>query len=183
MGLTAKIFRIFRYTIASDDILIPSPSPFTDKIDFNDSSDPDFKKSDKEGAYVSELVRPEDEALAQNLTSEKPDGVSQPQGLMPGTYVITGFITNMRGNSDDGVNAFLSLLDTWKTEVQAIKGIWEGGRFGIQDFSDVTNDLLPIGTGSDTIGLIFSGYEKTNDYNRNRVEITLTFTRSRGLDV
>lgn len=183
MGLTAKIFRIFRYTIATDDIIIPSPNPFTDKIDFNDSSDPDFKSITREAANVLELVRPEDEALAQNLTSEKPDGISQPQGVMPGTYVITGFITNMRGNNDDGINAFLSLLDTWKTEEQVIKGIWEGGRFGIQDFSDVTNDLLPIGTGTDTIGLIFSGYEKTNDYPRNRVNFILTFTRSRGLDV
>ena len=62
-------------------------------------------------------------------------------------------------------------------------GVWEGGRFGIQDFSNFTNRLFPIGTGSFTIGLIFSNYTPISNYAKNRVDFTLEFRKSRGLDV
>jgi len=104
-------------------------------------------------------------------------------GIVEGTYIFTGFISNMRGNSDDGNNAFLAKLREWKDEVQAINTVWEAGRFGIIDDSDSDNDLDPIGTGEDAIGLIFQDYQKTNDYNRNRVDFVLTFRRSRGIDI
>jgi len=64
-----------------------------------------------------------------------------------------------------------------------ISGILEGGRFGIQDFSNVNNTLLPIGTGPTTVGLIFSNYVPDSNYNKNRVDFTLEFRKSRGLDV
>ena len=179
----AKIFRIFRYTNASDDIITPSPSPFLDKIDFNVTGNPDSKHTDIEHAFVKNCKRSEPEALGINLTAEKPDAIVQPQQILEGVYTITGFITNMRGDSDDGINAFDTLLKKWKDEAQVIAGVWEGGRFGIQDFSNASNSLFPIGIGPSTVGLIFVDYDSDSDYNRNQITFTLTFRRSRGLDV
>ena len=179
----AKIFRIFRYTIASDDIETPSPNPFTDKIDFNLTGVTDSKKTSVENAFVLNCKRNKIEGLGINLTAEKPDGVVQPLQVIEEVWTITGFISNMRGDADDGNNAFLLLLEQWKNEAQVIGGVWEAGRFGIQDFSNSTNTLLPIGTGGSAVGLIFSGYEPISNYNKNRVDFTLEFRKSRGLDV
>ncbi len=179
----AKIFRIFRYTNASDDILIPLPSPFLDKIDFNLTGLTDSKKTSVENAFVLTCERNKPEGLGINLTAEKPDGVTQPLQVIEEVWTIKGFISNMRGDSDDGNNAFLVLLEKWKNESQVIANAWEGGRFGIQDFSNINNTLLPIGTGPTTVGLIFSNYTPISDYNKNEVRFTLEFRKSRGLDV
>ena len=176
MSLVAKSFKIFRLTLAGD-------SPNTDFILFNDAGNGDFKDTAKEGSYILTLQRGDPEGIGNNQAAEKPDGNVQPLGIVEGTYIVKGFITNMRGNSDNGVNAVITKLRLWKIEAQAILNVWEAGRFGIIDNSDVDNTLLPIGTGETAIGLIFQDYSKINDYNKNRVEITLTFRRSRGLDI
>lgn len=179
----AKIFRIFRYTNASDDILLPSPDPFLDKIDFNLTGLTDSKKTSVENAFVLSCERSKPEGLGINLTAEKPNGVTQPLQVIEEVWTIKGFISNMRGNGDDGVNDFLFLLDEWKDDIQATPNTHEGGRFGIQDFSNFTNRLFPIGTGPFTQGLIFSNYNPISNYNLNRVDFTLEFRKSRGLDV
>ena len=177
VSLTAKSFTIFRKTTDA------GANPGTDLIIFNDAADADFKESDKEGAYILTLERGDPEGVGNNQAAEKPDGNVQPLGIVEGTYIVKGFVTNMRGNSDDGNNLITALLRSWKTEPQAILNELEAGRFGIIDASDTDNDLTPIGTGASAIGLIFTDYSKINDYNRNRVDITLTFRRSRGLDI
>jgi len=176
-SLTAKSFTIFRKTTDA------GANPGTDLIIFNDPNAGDFKDTAKEGAYILTLKRGEPEGIGNNQAAEKPDGNVQPLGIVEGTFIVEGFVTNMRGNSDDGNNAITALLRTWKDEAQAILGELEAGRFGIIDASDSDNDLTPIGTGDTAVGLIFQDYTKTNDYNRNRVDITLTFRRSRGLDI
>lgn len=175
-SLVAKQIRIFNLTGGGD-------TPLTDFILFNNPNDADFKDTAKEGAYVLTLKRGDPEGIGNNQAAEKTDGDVQPLGIVEGTYVFTGFISNMRGNADDGNNAYVAKLREWKEEVQAINGVWEAGRFGIIDDSDSDNDLLPIGTGDTAIGLIFQDFQKINDYNRNRVEIVLTFRRSRGIDI
>ncbi len=175
-SLTAKPFKIFRLTEAGDD-------DDTEFILFNDPNASGFKETDKEGAYLLTLTRGDPEGIGNNQAAEKPDGNVQPLGIVEGTYQLKGFISNMRGNSDDGNNTFVQTLRTWKEEAQAILGVWEAGRFGFVDDSDSDNDLQPIGTGDTAIGLIFENFDKISDYNRNRVEVTLTFRRSRGLDI
>lgn len=177
MSLVAKSFTIFRKTTNA------GANPGTDLIIFNNPVDGDFKDSTKEGAYIQTLQRGDPEGIGNNQAAEKPDGNVQPLGIVEGTFIIKGFVTNMRGNSDDGVNAIITKLREWKEEAQAILSELEAGRFGIIDSSDVDNSLTPIGTGSTAIGLIFQDYSKINDYNRNRIEITLTFRRSTGLDI
>ena len=107
----------------------------------------------------------------------------QPLGIVVGTYVVTGFNSNLRGNSDDGANSIVTPLRKWKNEAQVFDGQLEAGRFGIIDASDSDDNLSPVGTGNNAIGLIFENFSKINDYNRNRGEITLTFRRSRGISI
>lgn len=175
-SLTAKKINIFRVTL-------PGDGPTSDPINFNDPAGPDFKDTGKEGAYITSIKKVDPEGIGNNQGAEKPDGNVQPLGIVEGTYVVTGWISNTRGNADDGNNAFLTKLQAWKDGTQAILGVWEAGRFGIADENDSTNNLTPIGTTEDAIGLIFQNFEKTNDYNRNRSDFVLTFRRSRGLDI
>jgi len=177
MSLVAKSFTIFRKTLNA------GANPGTDLIIFNDPIDADFKDTAREGAYILTLTRGDPEGIGNNQAAEVDDGNVQPLGIVEGTYILKGFISNMRGNADDGNNAIVALLRTWKEEAQVILGELEAGRFGIIDASDTDNDLTPIGTGSTAIGLIFENFSKINDYNRNRVEVTLTFRRSRGITI
>lgn len=176
-SLEAKSFTIFRKTTDAGAV------PGTDLIIFNNPGASDFKDTAKEGAYILTLDRADPEGIGNNQAAEVDDGNVQPLGIVEGTYIVKGFISNMRGNSDDGNNAIVQLLRTWKDQAQAIEDELEAGRFGIIDASDTDNNLTPIGTGDDAIGLIFENFQKVNDYNRNRVEIILTFRRSRGLDI
>ncbi len=160
-----------------------------DKIEFNhvdQSNSSSFKKSDKEGAYIATIKKVLLEGIGNNQTAEKPDGNIQPLGVTGTFYEIQGWITKIDGNSGNGQNAFLTKLDSWKEDVQQIKNSWEAGVFGIEDLNDSTNTLLPIKSGvGGTLGgaaLIFSYYEKSNDYIRNRSDFILRFRRSRGLD-
>lgn len=177
MGLTAKDFTIFRKTTNA------GANPGTDLIIFNNPNATNFKKSDKEGAYILTLQRGDPEGIGNNQAAEVDDGNVQPLGIVEGTYIVKGFITNMRGDADDGDNAIIKKLREWKSEAQVLLGELEAGRFGIDDDSDIDNDLTPIGTGNTAIGLIFENFAKINDYNRNRVDITLTFRRSRGITI
>ena len=177
MSLVAKSFTIFRKTTNA------GANPGTDAIIFNNPAADDFKNTAREGAYILTLRRDDAEGIGNNQAAEIDDGNVQPLGIVEGTYVVTGFISNMRGNSDDGANSIITLLRTWKNEAQVINGQLEAGRFGIIDASDSDNNLTPVGTGNNAIGLIFENFSKINDYNRNRVEITLTFRRSRGISI
>ena len=174
--LVAKKINIFRVTLAGD-------GPASDPLNFNDPAAPDFKENDKEGAYISSIRKVDPEGIGNNQGAEKPDGNVQPLGIVEGTYIVTGWIQNTRGNLDDGNNAFLQKLAAWKDGTQAILGVWEAGRFGIIDENDSTNNLTPIGTGTNAIGLIFVSFDKTNDYVTNKSNFILTFRRSRGLDI
>lgn len=82
-----------------------------------------------------------------------------------------------------GGNSIITKLREWKSQAQAILSIWEAGRIGLVDSSDTDNSITPIGTGNNAVGLIFENFQKTNDYNRNRVDFVLIFRRSRGIDI
>ena len=175
--VTSKIINIFRVSLGGD-----GPS-VTDRIDFNNPSFTDYKDSTKEFPWIKSIDKTSGESLGNNMAAEKTDGIIQPGGISEAIWIIEVVISNVVGNSDNGANIFLTRLESWKDDVQVIKDVWEGGRFGIVDNNCNTNSITPIGTGSSTIGLIFLNYKKKINYQKNQAEITLTFRRSRGLDV
>jgi len=171
--VNAKTITIFRLTGTSD-------TSSTDPLLFNVVTAKDTKL---EAGFITELIRNTPEGEGKNQTAEKTDPNIQPTGVTEATWTITGFISNMHGNSDDGNNAFITKLHLWKDE-PPVNANWPGGRFGIIDLNDINNNLAPVRTPTDdVVGLVFSDFKKTNRYFRNDVLFTLTFIRSRGLDV
>jgi len=168
-----KKITIFRLTATGD-------TPTTDPLVFNDPTKKDTKV---DNGFIFTLEKADPEGLGKNQTAEKNDANIQPTGTIEGTWVLTGFISNIHGNADDGDNSFISKLTEWKDE-PPVNTNWPGGRFGIIDLNDIYNTLLPVRTPvEDVVGLIFSDFKKTDDYQRNQAKIILKFTRSRGLDV
>ena len=177
MSLVAKSFTIYRKTTNAGANL------GTDAYIFNNPAADNFKKTAREGAYILTLRRDDAEGIGNKQAAEIDDGNVQRLGIGEGTYVLTGFSSNMRRYTCDGSNQVIKLFRTWKNEAQVITGQLKAGRFGIIDASDSDNSLKPVGTGNNAIGLIFENFSKINDYNRDRVEITLTFRRSRGISI
>ena len=173
----SKKINIFRVSSAGD-----GPTT-TDRIDFNDPTFGDYKDTTKEWPWITSLTKTDGESIGDNMAAEKTDGIIQPGGIADAIWIVEGAISNVQGNSSNGINAFLTRLQSWKDDVQVIKDVWEGGRFGIVDDNCQTNGLTPIGTGVNTVGLIFISYKKKINYQKNQADITLTFRRSRGLDV
>lgn len=176
--VVAKTVIIAKFTGAGDTIAT------AEKITFNNAASGDFKVYNKIGAYMTGLKVIEPEGLGVNQAAEKPDGNIQALGVTEKTWILTGFITRTDGNDGSGLtNTFLNLLQQWKAGEQILKDVWEAGRFAIEDSNDVTNNLTPIGTGVNSVGLIFKDYEKNYDPITNRTNIILTFRRSRGPDI
>ena len=173
----SKKINIFRVSLGGDGPTV------TDRIDFNDPAFADYKDTTREFPWIDTITKTSGESIGNNMAAEKTDGIVQPGGISEATWTVKGVISNVHGNSDNGANLFLTRLESWKDDVQVIKDVWEGGRFGIIDDNVNTNSITPIGTGTGTIGLIFINYEKIINYKKNQAEITLTFRRSRGLDV
>jgi len=169
----AKKITIFRLTGTSD-------TSATDPLVFNDVTK---KDTTNENGFILSLEKTDPEGLGKNQTAEKNDANIQPTGTIEGTWILTGFISNIHGSGNDGDNAFIKKLTEWKDE-PPVNSNWPGGRFGIIDANDIYNSLAPVRTPvEDVIGLIFSDFKKTDRYLRNDALITLKFTRSRGLDV
>lgn len=173
----SKKINIFRVSSGGDGPTV------SDRIDFNNPAFADYKDSTKEFPWITSITKTDGESLGDNMAAEKTDGIIQPGGISDSIWIVEGVISNVVGNSSNGINAFLTFLQSWKDDVQVIKDVWEGGRFGIVDDNCQTNNLTPIGTGINTVGLIFINYKKKINYQKNQAEITLTFRRSRGLDV
>jgi len=181
--VNTKKITIFRL-VSNDD----SATVSEDKIEFNsvDQSDSDsFKNNNFEGAYISTIQKIDPESMGVNQTAEQTDGNIQPQGVVNRQYVITGWITKLDGNSDNGTNAFLAKLQSWKDDAQQIINTWESGVFGIEDLNDSTNTILPIktSTSAGNPGLIFAIFDKIDDYVKNRADFVLTFRQGRGLNI
>lgn len=225
VGLVAKSFRIFNLTALTDNAT-------DDFILFNNADDANFKDTAKEGAYILTLERGDPEGIGNNQAAEKTDGNTQPLGIVEGTFIVKGFISNMRGDGGTGAaavalisggavtsftvidggtgytatpavtitgvgtgatanatvvggevtavnvvsggsgytstpaveiaggNPIVAKLRAWKSQAQAILGVWEAGTFGFVDSSDTDNNLTPIGTGPNAVGLIFENLKK-----------------------
>ena len=133
----AKSFTIFRMTTNA------GANPVTDAIIFNKPAADNCKNTAWEGAYILTLRRDDAEGIGNNQAAEIDDGNVQPLGIAEGTYVVTGFISNMRGSFDDGANALITLLRTWQHDAQLINGQLEAGRFATIDASDSDNTPTP----------------------------------------
>ena len=170
----AKKIRIFRVSLAGDD------QTTTDRIDFNDPNDADFKDPKKEGAYIVEYEVETPHAVGDHAGVGRDIGGQQSLGQKARVHKIKILITKRDGNSSDGLNTYLILLELWNSELKKIKGTWDEGRFGIVDDNDNTHTLLPVGTGSAKKGPIWQNMKRKTLFQTNQEEILLELRESRG---
>jgi len=170
----AKKFSLYRLSLTTD-----TEATTLDRIDFNDPTVTDLKDSKKENAWLIEFDRPSADGVGDDQPAEENLGSVDALGSTEDVYILKGIITKTTGDLDDGQNQFLILLDLWDSEPKKLNN-WPEGRFGVLDNGDHTNDLIPVRTGSNQIGLIWESYRKKTILAKNQTEITIRFRVSRG---
>ncbi len=169
----ASKINLFRLTLTTDTLTTG------DRIDFNDPGATNPKSSKFENAYCTFIDRMSSDGVGDNQGAEQDLGDIQALGPVEDLYTLTGFISKRDGDLSNGQNQFLILLDLWDSEFKNSDN-WPEGRFGIKDDGDVTNDLTPVRTGSNQIGLIWESYDKKADLAHNRVNFIIKLRVSRG---
>lgn len=166
-----KKVTLFRLTNSGDT------SSTTDRIDFNDPAL--GKRTNVEKGFITDISVKSNDGVGENQSVALPNGDLQALGPIDNLIILEGFISVRSGDSDDGNNDYLTLLNTWKKEPK-VNDSWKNGRFGLIDNGDHNNDLIPVRTGSDQKGLIWVGYDKKSDLKANREFFKLYFKIGKG---
>ena len=146
--------RLFNLTLAGD-------TSSTDFIDFNGTT-AILQQTDIENAFITKIQQLPSDGIGNNQGAELPLGDQQSLGQIEDVYILTGFISKRNGDSDDGMNAFLTTIKGWENSSKKVKGVWELGRFGLIINDDHTKDVLPDGAGvpaAETIALLWEKIE------------------------
>lgn len=152
-----------------------------DRIDFNDPTNNNLKDAKLENAWLVDFERISGQGIGDDQPAEEETGSLDVTGNVEDQYTITAKITNTKGNSDNGQNQFLILLDLWDAENKKNSVVeWPEGRFGVIDDTDHTNDLVPIRTGTSQIGLIWESYRKKTNLAKNQTDIVIKLRVSKG---
>ena len=94
--------------------------------------------------------------IGNNQAAEQDLGDHQDLGPVEQLYILTGYIT-VRGTAVGATN-IITIMKKWDDEAKTNTNFLHG-RFGI-DFDDFPNyDIIPVGTGSDQVGLIWKGLD------------------------
>lgn len=169
----AKIFNLYRLSLTGDT------STTLDRIDFNDPGATNFKDHTKENAIITSVKRVSTHSVGDNQPATVAQGNKDELGNAELMYIIEGKIKNTNGNSANGQNAFLILLDLWDSESSQIAN-WPEGRFGISDAHNNVNNLTPVRTGTSQTGLIWDSYETTDDLGANETSFVIRLQVSKG---
>lgn len=167
------IFNLYRLSLTTDT------STTLDRIDFNDPGATNFKDATKENAIITSVKRVSTHSVGDNQPAATAQGNKDELGTAEKMYIITGKIKNTYGNSSNGQNAFLILLDLWDSESSQISN-WPEGRFGIADAHNNVNNVTPVRTGTSQIGLIWDSYETEDDLGANETRFTIRLQTSKG---
>lgn len=167
------IFNLYRLSLTTDD------KTTTDRIDFNDPGATNYKDPAKENAIITSVQVISTHAIADNQPAETDEGNKNELGLTETEYVLTGKIKNTLGNSSNGQNQFLILLNTWDTEPSVLAN-WPEGRFGIEDNNNNNNSVIPVRTGTNQVGLQWKSYVRTDDLGKNETSFVIRLVKSKG---
>ena len=165
-----KKVTLFRLTANGDS------SSTTDRIDFND--DAVGKSTKVTNGFITKISKESSDGVGENQSVALPNGDIQALGPIDGLIILEGFIAK-RDNGGNGHNGYLDLLNTWDSEPK-VNDSWKNGRFGLIDNGDHNNDVIPVRTGSNQIGLIWVSYKKESDLGKNQERIRLIFKVSKG---
>ena len=136
---------VYRVTNAGDNIGNVSA---TEKLEFNINKDTKI-----ENIFCTECKITPSEGIAENQAPGQDLGNLQPVGRFEKLYELDCFISLIQGTFADGQNVFVAILEKWEREAKD-RPAFNEGRHGIQIDDMRDYDVIPVGTGSDRIGLI-----------------------------
>lgn len=103
--------------------------------------------------------------IGNNQAAEEDLGDHQDLGPVENLYILRGFISQ-RDKSDPttvGTNPFIARLQTFDEENKTNTN-FKHGRFGVQIDDMKPYDVIPVGTGTSQIGMIWRGIYWTQEY-------------------
>lgn len=162
---------VYRVTVHGDGI------GGADQIIFNNPSQAHYKDPKYIGAYITDVQYTNTSALAENQSPGQDTAGLQHQGEIEDVYILTIKFTRR----DITPHAFQDIFDTWVSQPK-VNAAFINGRFGIQIDDRIGKNIVPEGTGSSQIGLMWLDADEKEDYMEPKVlpsKITLRFKVSR----
>lgn len=169
------VVTLYRVTGATD---VLANVGATEKIAFNSSKNTSIENA---FLYADGLQIKNQEGLGDNSAPGQELGNQQALGSTEKLYVLKGFITKVNGTSDNGLNAFVDILQKWDDEAKQTN-TWAEGRFGIDIGYLHKFDVIPTRAGGDFKGLIWLNLDLTSNLSTKvpRLEFEIRLRRSRG---
>jgi len=168
--LTSGLITLYRVSNPGDGIGV------TDKIIFNNAKD-----TKVENAFITGVKITPSEGLGENQAPGQDLTDLQPVGRVEKVYELTGYISLVKGTSGNGENDFVTTLEKWERE-EKNRAAFPEGRMGIQVDDMRKYDIVPVGTGSNQVGMILSTIEWDLTWERNpaQVKFVIPLKVSRG---
>jgi len=136
--------------------------PANEKIVFNVDDDPN-----KENAFVTRYQIRNTTGIGNNQAAEQDLGDHQDLGSVENLYVISGLVTiRNKGTGTGGINNFVEIMQKWDEEPK-ITDDFIHGRMGIVIDDFTPYNVVPVGTGSNQVGLIWRNLDWDNSYKKH----------------
>jgi len=167
---------LYRVTNAGDNI---GNVPANEKITFNVDDDPN-----KENAFVTRYEIRNTTGIGNNQAAEQDLGDHQDLGPVENMYVLYGVVTiRNKGTGTGGINNFVEIMEKWDSQPKLTDDFIHG-RMGIKIDDFQSYDIVPVGTGSDQIGLIWRNIDWDNNYAKHPLpgEFSIIMIKDKGDD-
>lgn len=151
----------------------------SDQIIFNNSSAPNPKSTKLPNAYITSYEITNTGALAENQTPSQDTAGLQHLGEIEDLYIFTILFTKR----DAVPHTYQDIFDTWVSEPK-VNAAFVNGRFGVAFDDRPKKNVVPLGTTSSQIGLMWVDSDEKNDFGRvplaGNVVLRLKISRSDG---
>jgi len=169
---------LYRVTNAGDNI---GNVAANEKITFNVDDDPN-----KENAFITRYEIKNTTGIGNNQAAEQDLGDHQDLGPVENMYVLYGLITiRNTGTGTDPANSnkFVEIMKKWDEDPKLTDDFIHG-RMGIEIDDFPNYDRVPVGTGTDQVGLIWRNIDWDNNYAKHPLvaEFTIIMILDKGDD-
>jgi len=148
------------YRVTNPGDVITTPSVEADSVVFNETVN-----VKEPNAFITTYDISTTIGIGNNQAAQEDLGDHQDLGAVENLYILRGFISQ-RGkvnSSTDGENPFMKIIQDWD-EQNKTNTNFKHGRFGIEIKDMPLYDIVPTGTGTSQIGLIWKGIYWTQTY-------------------
>lgn len=148
------------YRVTDPGDTITTPSVIVDSVIFNATDD-----VNNPNPFVTTFDISTTTGIGNNQAAEEDLGDHQDLGQVENLYIIRGFISQRDkiNGTTTGINPFIALIKSFDTENKTNLD-FKHGRFGIQIEDMEPYDVIPVGTGTSQVGLIWKGIYWNQNY-------------------